>query len=76
MPWDYIRVYIKIDRGEEYWVSPFTYDGEVNINYYYPNADDITSQQKTYIEDYVTEFKTALDGRVVVYISCCIKFGV
>lgn len=53
---------LKIDRGEDYWESILVNGERVNINYVYPEIDDITSQQKKYIKDYVTVFETVLNS--------------
>ncbi|MBC3766071.1 CotH kinase family protein [Neptunicella marina] len=43
------------------------YGNEVNNSvphflYHYPKPEDITSEQKAYIQDYINQFETALDG--------------
>lgn len=58
---------IKVDRHEgpgTYWVSGFpTYAGNaVNLVYVEPKAENIMTQQRDYIQDYVNLFETALSG--------------
>lgn len=41
--------------------SPIGYPGlDIHFVYHYPNADDIVLQQKTYIQNFMNEFETAL----------------
>ena len=62
---------VKIDKstgsGGDGWTSPFPPPSHPNgqtifIQYEYPDATEITTQQKTYIRDYVTTFETVLKG--------------
>ena len=53
--------------GNDYWTSsypPFYYpDRKVQYNYVYPKSDDITSQQKNYIQKFVKAAEGALYGK-------------
>lgn len=55
----------KIDRGEG-WTSSFAAPNNPSINIYfqweYPSFEDITDQQKQYLQAYVDSFEVALDG--------------
>ncbi len=58
---------IKIDKcsgesGCEGWTSPYTAGAGFasNFVFHYPKASDMNIQQKQYIQDYVTNFETAL----------------
>ncbi len=62
---------LKVDKstgsGGDGWVSPFPPPANpsgqtIFIMYEYPKSEDITTQQKAYIKDYVTDFETALEG--------------
>jgi subtilisin-like proprotein convertase family protein len=62
---------LKIDKstgsGGDGWVSPFVPpvnpSGQtIFIQYDYPAMEDITDLQKSYIQDYVTDFETVLEG--------------
>lgn len=62
---------LKIDKstgsGGAGWVSPFPppvnpQNQYIYIQYEYPKSDEIVPQQKAYIQDYVTDFETALEG--------------
>lgn len=60
----------KIDKftgtGGDGWYSPFSPQPaiwkQIYFQYHYPKFDTILPVQKTYIENYVTAFETALDG--------------
>lgn len=60
----YIFKLDKRDEDEDYWVSPYpAIDGnEIQIIYNYPKPEDIVSEQKAYISNFVTEFEDALAG--------------
>lgn len=53
---------VQIDREElgNGWYSNYTYNPF--FVFQHPNADDLTSQQETYIEEYITEFEDVLDN--------------
>ncbi len=59
---------IQIDRpdgqeGVDYWVSEYTHlhgTEEVNFNYVYPKPDNISNEQKVYIQNKVSEFENTL----------------
>lgn len=62
---------IKLDKFEgsnsgSGWASPYSPPGnserEIFFQYDYPKGDKITTQQKAYIEQYVTEFEDVLAG--------------
>jgi hypothetical protein len=62
---------LKIDKftgnGGSFWTSPYppavSPNGQtIRIQYEYPKPDSITSQQRTYIQQYVDSFETALSG--------------
>lgn len=56
---------IKIDRPDEYWISQYlSLVGEYPIyfSYVYPEYEDMPSQQRNYIRNYVDEFEEALNG--------------
>jgi len=57
----------KLDKGDEdedFWVSPYpAIDGnDIRILYHYPDQDLMPTEQKEYIEDFVTDFEHALAG--------------
>ncbi len=62
----------KLDKGEEWdgglpsnhWVSPYpAIDGnDIRILYHYPKPEDIATEQKTYIKNFVSGFEDALAG--------------
>ncbi len=57
----------KLDKGEfgdNYWVSPYPSIGEndIRILYDYPDPDEMPSEQKDYIRNFVTAFEDALAG--------------
>jgi hypothetical protein len=55
----------KLDKGDEdFWVSPYpAIDGnDIRILYHYPDPDLMPTEQKEYIEDFVTGFEHALAG--------------
>ena len=57
----------KLDKGDEdedFWVSPYpAIDGnDIRILYHYPDQDLMPTEQKVYIEDFVTDFEHALAG--------------
>ena len=57
----------KLDKGDEdedFWVSPYpAIDGnDIRILYHYPDQDLMPTEQKEYIEDFVTDFENALAG--------------
>ena len=60
----YIFKLDKADPDEEFWVSPYpAIDGnEIRIIYNYPKPEDIVTEQKAYIRDFVTDFEHALEG--------------
>ncbi len=59
---------IKIDKttggGTDYWNSHLHFENYQNRNvtfqYHYPKDDDITSQQKDYIQNFIHDFETSL----------------
>jgi len=62
---------IKIDKdtgtGGDGWTSSFTPPGRngtqtIFFQYEYPKADDITSQQKAYVQQFMTDFEFTLKG--------------
>ncbi|RLD67267.1 MAG: hypothetical protein DRI98_12780, partial [Bacteroidetes bacterium] len=54
----------KQDEDEEFWVSPYpAIDGnDIRIIYHYPKSEVIATEQKAYIENFVTDFENALAG--------------
>ena len=60
----YIFKLDKQDEGEEFWVSPYpAIDGnDIRIIYHYPKSEVIATEQKAYIENFVTDFENALAG--------------
>jgi CotH kinase protein len=57
----------KLDKGEasgNHWVSPYPAidDNPIRILYHYPKAEEMPTEQKVYIEDFVTDFEDALSG--------------
>ena len=63
----YIIKIDKFDEGEDsLWISayPSKYDEDNRIHYLYryPEGDDIVYEQKKYIQNYVYEFETIMDG--------------
>jgi hypothetical protein len=56
---------LSIDRAEDHWVSPYkgvNGTDDIRINYIYPEFNEMPTQQKQYIRDYVTSFENALHG--------------
>src|SRR4030042_1141684 len=56
---------IRIDRPDEYWISPYRSPGankDILISYYYPKGTTMPEVQKDYIKSYVTQFENALYG--------------
>ena len=53
---------VQIDREEpgNGWYSNYTYNPF--FVFHHPNGDDLTSQQETYIENYITSFEDVLDN--------------
>ena len=43
-------------------IAPPSASGDIRFLYEYPDAEDITSEQKTYIQDYMHAFEAALNG--------------
>ena len=60
----YIFKLDKQNEGEEFWVSPYpAIDGnEIRFLYHYPKTEDIATQQKANIEDFVNDYEHALAG--------------
>ncbi|RLD51327.1 MAG: hypothetical protein DRI97_15840, partial [Bacteroidetes bacterium] len=60
----YIFKLDKQDEDEEFWVSPYpAIDGnDIRIIYHYPKSEVIATEQKAYIENFVTDFENALAG--------------
>jgi len=60
----YIFKLDKQNESEEFWVSPYPAidDNEIRVLYHYPKTEDIVTEQKAYIEDFVTDFEHALAG--------------
>ncbi|MFH1194446.1 MAG: CotH kinase family protein [bacterium] len=56
----------KVRNADVYWSSPFApYEGtnsKINYQYYYPDPDEITTEQKNYIREYVTAFETTMNS--------------
>jgi spore coat protein CotH len=57
---------LKIDRPDPgYWISPYKARGDkqdVPISYVDPKYEDLASEQRLYIKNYVTDFENALYG--------------
>ncbi len=58
---------IKFDKGDEIaWTSPFpSIRGRSNQSrflYHYPKEEDITESQKSYIQNFITEYENTLNG--------------
>ncbi|KPK83804.1 MAG: hypothetical protein AMS27_11830 [Bacteroides sp. SM23_62_1] len=55
---------LSIDRPGDFWISPYPgmYGGDIIINYIYPEYEDMPTEQREYIKNYVTLFEYALSG--------------